>query len=189
MKRLVLTVFLATLATGLCADVDEAAEAAEAKRAIAAFAGALKSELVAAMQSGGAINAIGVCNTSAPAIGEAVSLEKGVNLSRVSMKNRNPVNEAKGWQAEVLASFEARMDQGEDADKLSWHEVVESGEGQEFRFMKAIPTGGLCLQCHGQTIAPDVAEKLASLYPDDKATGYSIGDIRGAFVVTRQINP
>ena len=44
----------------------------------------------------------------------------------------------------------------------------------------------MCLQCHGQSIAPDVREKLSGLYPEDKATGYREGDIRGAFVVTRQ---
>jgi hypothetical protein len=54
--------------------------------------------------------------------------------------------------------------------------------------MKAIPTGGLCLQCHGKALAPPVAEKLAELYPGDKATGYEQGDLRGAFVITRQLN-
>jgi hypothetical protein len=53
--------------------------------------------------------------------------------------------------------------------------------------MKAIPTGALCLQCHGLDIAPPVAEKIAELYPYDKATGYREGDIRGAFVVTKLI--
>ncbi|RPH93345.1 MAG: DUF3365 domain-containing protein, partial [Lysobacterales bacterium] len=35
--------------------------------------------------------------------------------------------------------------------------------------------------------APSVAQKIAELYPDDKASGYSEGDIRGAFVVTRRV--
>ena len=49
-------------------------------------------------------------------------------------------------------------------------------------------TGGLCLQCHGEAIAPPVAEKISALYPDDKATGFREGDIRGAFVVIRKID-
>ena len=53
--------------------------------------------------------------------------------------------------------------------------------------MKAIPIGGLCLQCHGTAIAPELAEKLSELYPEDKATGYREGDMRGAFVVTRRL--
>jgi hypothetical protein len=40
-------------------------ESARAKAAIAVFASALKAELQNAMQQGGPINAIGVCNTTA----------------------------------------------------------------------------------------------------------------------------
>ncbi len=52
--------------------------------------------------------------------------------------------------------------------------------------MKAIPTGPLCLACHGETLAAPVAEKIGELYPADKATGFREGDIRGAFVVTKR---
>jgi hypothetical protein len=34
-----------------------------------------------------------------------------------------------------------------------------------------------------ENIAPDVLEQLEKLYPDDTATGFSDGDLRGAFVV------
>ena len=54
--------------------------------------------------------------------------------------------------------------------------------------MKAIPTAPLCLQCHGEAIAPPVAEKITKLYPEDKATGFREGDIRGAFVVTKLLD-
>jgi hypothetical protein len=53
--------------------------------------------------------------------------------------------------------------------------------------MKAIPTGEVCLKCHGTQIAPEVSQVLASLYPEDRATGYKEGDIRGAFVVIRKL--
>ena len=54
--------------------------------------------------------------------------------------------------------------------------------------MKAIPTGAVCLNCHGTKIAPEVSQALAGLYPEDRATGFNEGDIRGAFVVTRKIS-
>ncbi len=171
-----------------CVGYDETAELDWANQATAEYAGALKSELKAAMHSGGALEAITICNTQAKVIGEEVSLANGVNLSRVSTRNRNPDNAPNDWQAAVLADFEARKQAGEPAGKLSWHQVAETEKGREFRYMKAIPTGGLCLQCHGTNIAPPVAEKLAELYPDDKATGFSEGDLRGAFVVTRLLD-
>ena len=185
MKKTLITLCLAALASGVSAGTDEAAELSQAKKATAAFTGALKSELVSAMQSGGPNEAIDVCNTRAVLIGEEVSLEQGMTLTRVSLKNRNPDNAPNEWQAEVLESFEARKAAGEAPATLAWHEVADSENGREFRFMKAIPTGAVCLACHGQALAPPVAEKLAELYPEDKATGYSEGDIRGAFVVTK----
>jgi hypothetical protein len=183
MKKALITLCLTALASGVSSGSDETSELDQAKRATAAFAGALKSELVSAMQSGGPIEAIDVCNTRAVLIGEEVSLEQGMTLSRVSLRNRNPDNAPNEWQARVLDSFEARKVAGEAPGTLAWHEIADTGTGKEFRFMKAIPTGAICLQCHGETLATPVAEKLAELYPEDNATGYSQGDIRGAFVV------
>ena len=185
MKKIIVTLCLAALASGVSAGSNEAAELDQAKKATATFAGALKSELASAMQSGGPIEAIDVCNTRAVLIGEEVSLEQGMTLSRVSVRNRNPDNAPNEWQATVLDSFKARKLAGEAPATLTWHEVADTGNGKELRFMKAIPTGAVCLACHGETLAPPVAKKLAELYPEDKATGYSEGDIRGAFVVTK----
>ncbi|MEJ2400712.1 MAG: DUF3365 domain-containing protein [Xanthomonadales bacterium] len=161
----------------------EASPPEQARAAVQAFAAALKGELMAAMQTGGPIAAIEVCNTRAPAIAEAVSLEQGVEVHRVSLKNRNPQNAPSDWQRDVLLQFEERKAAGEDPAALTWTDTVATPTGDEYRFMKAIPTGGLCLGCHGQAIAPAVAEKIAELYPQDAATGYREGDIRGAFVV------
>jgi len=68
---------------------------------------------------------------------------------------------------------------------MAYSEVVDVNGSKEFRFMKAIPTGGACLACHGETLSPELAEKVKTLYPQDLATGFMLGDIRGAFVVTK----
>jgi len=162
-------------------------ESNQAKAAIAAFAFALQTELKSAMQQGGPVNAIGVCNTTAMPITTKVSLEQGLALSRVSFKNRNPANTPNDWQGEVLESFVNRKAGGEELATMAWSEIAEIDGKQQFRFMKAIPTGALCLQCHGSDISPEVSSRLAELYPGDKATGYAAGDIRGAFVVTRNL--
>jgi len=161
-------------------------QTAKAVTAVQAYAKALKSELVAAMESGGPLAAIEVCHTEAPAIAERVSADQGLTVTRVSLKNRNPGAAPNDWQKEVLHAFEVRAGNGEDPANLAWHETAESADGMEFRFMKAIPTGGVCLACHGETLAPELKAKLDELYPEDKATGYALGDIRGAFVVTQK---
>lgn len=163
-------------------------EQAQARDAVADFAGALKAELTAAMQAGGPLNAIEVCHTRAPAIADAVSLDSGMSISRVSLRNRNPGNAPTDWQAAVLRDFETRLAAGAAADALSWQEIVQTEGAREYRFMQAIPTAPMCLACHGEGIALTVAEKIAELYPEDQATGYREGDIRGAFVVTSQLD-
>jgi hypothetical protein len=179
---------LALLALSLNTHGGQQNDVTAAKSAIKELAGALQVELKTAMQAGGPVAAIGVCNTQAPKIAEEVSAAHSMKLSRVSLKNRSPGNVPSAWQTAVLESFEARKAAGEDVGSLAWSETASVDGGQEFRFMKAIPTGGICLACHGVTIAPDVKQQLAALYPEDLATGYSEGDIRGAFVVTKSLD-
>ena len=37
--------------------------------------------------------------------------------------------------------------------------------------------------CHGGTLDPEVTAKLKELYPQDAATGFKVGDLRGAFTI------
>lgn len=163
---------------------DKAALAEEAKAAVQALGGTLKGELEAAMKAGGPVEAMGICHTKAPEIAKAVSAEKGLQVSRVSLKNRNPVmGAANEWQTALLNDFEAKKAAGTDPATLVHAEVV----GSEFRFMKAIPTAAVCLNCHGTNLSPAVTAKLSELYPNDKAVGYKEGDLRGAFVVVKNL--
>ncbi|MCB1771478.1 MAG: DUF3365 domain-containing protein, partial [Candidatus Competibacteraceae bacterium] len=84
--------------------------------------------------------------------------------------------------------FEARKAQGESVDRLEFFAVIDDDQGQQtFRYMKAIPTAGLCLNCHGEKIAPEVDAELKKLYPYDKARGFREGDLRGAFTIARPL--
>ncbi|UOG90616.1 MAG: DUF3365 domain-containing protein [Candidatus Thiothrix sulfatifontis] len=166
--------------------VDKAALVESAKGAVQSLAGTLKGELEAAMKAGGPVASMSICQERAPAIAKAVSAEKGVEITRVSLKNRNPVmGQANEWQTAVLNDFEAKKAAGEDPATLAHAEIVNN----EFRFMKAIPTAANCLQCHGTEISPAVSAKLTELYPQDKAVGYKEGDLRGAFVVVKNLAP
>jgi hypothetical protein len=162
--------------------------AGQAKASVAAFAGALKSELMSAMKAGGPVQAIDVCHSTAPAIAREISEQQGLQVSRVSQRNRNSENAPTGWQTAVLDDFQSRLEAGGDPDGMTWQEIADTGDGREFRFMKAITTQPLCLTCHGETVAPEVTQRLSELYPDDRATGFREGDLRGAFVVTRQLD-
>jgi hypothetical protein len=54
-----------------------------------------------------------------------------------------------------------------------------------FRYMKAIPADDVCLMCHGKNIPDNLSAELKQLYPNDQATGFKKGDIRGAFTAIK----
>jgi len=160
---------------------------AEARQVIKTFFSRLKGELQKAMKAGGPVHAIEVCNEKAPKIADQVSAETGWYVARTSLKNRAPTNSPLPWEKKVLKEFEARKAAGADVKSLDYHDVVEE-EGQKvFRYMKAIPTGKICLKCHGAELDPKVAAKLDELYPSDRARGFKVGDIRGAFVLKKKL--
>ena len=49
--------------------------------------------------------------------------------------------------------------------------------------MKAIVMQPQCAACHGSNIDPELEQAITEKYPNDKATGFDVGNIRGAFVV------
>jgi hypothetical protein len=87
----------------------------------------------------------------------------------------------------VLEDFERRKAAGEAAKTLDYA-AFELLDGQRvFRYMKAIPTAEVCLNCHGRSLAAPVAARLDELYPHDTARGFSTGDIRGAFTIVQPL--
>jgi hypothetical protein len=166
-------------------DFDKKQAAADAKQVVQGFAKSLKSELLAAMQKGGPEHALGVCNIEAMPITAKAGSANDSMVSRVSLKNRNPDNVPNDWQREILEQFDARAADGEDIAPMASVTVADVDGKKQLRFMKAVPTEAPCLACHGQTLSAEVQSKLDELYPEDKATGYSLGDVRGAIVVIK----
>ena len=159
----------------------------ESRREVKSFMEELKGELQAAVSSKGPAGAISVCRREAPAIAGRLSGANGWWVARTSLQVRNPANEPDAWEHGVLEYFEARRQAGEDPATLEYAEVVELGGGRVFRYMKAIPTGPICVLCHGKNLDSSVQAELQRLYPQDKATGFAPGDIRGAFTLIRPL--
>lgn len=167
----------------------EDAYVADSRKAVADFSAALKSELEAALYTAGPVKAIEVCQLKAPGIADQVSQARGFRIARTSLKVRNPANAPDAWERSVLEQFQAQRDKGADPGQLEFYEIVDQGGGPIFRYMKGIPTQGVCLACHGTQIAPEVKAALQQLYPQDQARGFKFGDLRGAFSITRPVTP
>ena len=192
MKQALTLVLMMSLAVQLPAHADEQVKAdkalADSRATVGEFMQTLKQELMAGMQAGGPVNAVSVCNLTAPGIANTYSAREGREVSRTSLRPRNPGNAPEAWERAVLEKFEARKEAGEDVATFEFHEVVTVDDTRVLRYMKAIPTGKLCLACHGEAVDTVVRTRLEKLYPDDQAMGYSIGDIRGAFSVTQVLD-
>ena len=179
--------YIATGFVSVSAQADLSQYKKTSKQAIQTLAKSLKLEMKQAMKSGGPEKAINVCNLKALPITAQVNQSIDGEISRTSLKVRNSANLPDEWELAGLHKLENLRQSGQPAKKLAIAEVVEVNGKKHFRMLKAIPTGKGCLACHGENISPQVKSQLETLYPTDKATGFKVGDIRGAFSVIKEL--
>lgn len=154
------------------------------------FMQTLSATLKKQLEAGGAESAIPVCKQVAPALAAEYSRDGRV-VKRVSFKPRNrTLGTPDAWETQMMQSFEHSLSGGQPISGMEASAVREEGDGRWFRYIKAIPTQRMCLQCHGQPyqISDGVKALLAKEYPDDQATGYSAGAIRGAISIKQRLD-
>lgn len=142
---------------------------------------ALGSELKAAMQRGGVAEAVGYCNHRALPITDSIAKRYNANIKRVTDKPRNPKNKANDAELAQLKKWRELQTAG-DARVVT---AVETDNSRDF-FMP-INMQPLCLNCHGvvgETLTSENAALIADKYPNDMATGYSQGELRGLWHIS-----
>ncbi len=130
--------------------------------------------------------AVSFCGTFAPEYGKNKMAEwaqkaqeqlgaTSFRFRRVSLQNRNPNNRPDERQAEIIESWQ-RVKQ---PLPVGYEQNGVITTVQPIRIVSP-----LCLGCHGKgsDIAPDTLAEIRKRYPDDKAIGYSLNDLRGAFI-------
>lgn len=169
---------------------DVPALTAETKKAVLPLLPKVTTAMQEAVAEKGVAGAISVCKELAPELVKAKRQETGWDISRVSLKPRNAERgTADLWEARQLADFNIRAANGEKPETLEKSEVVQINGKPVFRYAKALPVADVCLKCHGPADGLDASLKarLAENYPQDLATGYSKGQIRGALTVKRPL--
>lgn len=151
---------------------EQKAEQQKCEEAVKAMAGRLMGELTTALDSGGPTGAIEVCRTRAPEIAAAISNQYGLLIGRTSFRLRNPANAPPEWAAKLVA------------DRVS-EPTWLAGPNGRLGGLLPIRLKAECGMCHGprEQIAPEVLSTLEESYPDDAATGFKVGDLRGWFWV------
>ena len=132
----------------------------------------LLTELMTAMGEKGPAKSISVCKTRAPEIANSISQESGVRIGRTSFKLRNDANQPPQWATSFV--------QNKVAEEV-YLELPDQGLGA----LLPIRLKATCTLCHGtnEQVTPDVKAAIVSNYPDDQATGFAEGDLRGYFWV------
>jgi hypothetical protein len=144
-----------------------------------------KSVLEDALKSGQPAAALGVCAAVAQNIARRHE-QQGWRVRRVSEKVRNPADVPDAEELAVLRAWQDAHTAGRLPLITERQEIVIAGSRRYVHYMKPIFIAApACLQCHGapDKLAPGVADALKELYPKDQATGYVVGDLRGAVSV------
>ncbi|MCC6288679.1 MAG: DUF3365 domain-containing protein [Chitinophagaceae bacterium] len=137
----------------------------------------LLQNVSAAIQKGGTDYAVEFCNIKAMPLTDSVGSLYKATVHRLSDKNRNPAN------AIQTAT-----------DSIAWQKIkntksatIEQDASGAVHYYKpiliAMPS---CIKCHGtQTDILESTQKIiAQKYPNDKATGYRMGELRGMWSIS-----
>lgn len=140
------------------------------------------------LQEEGPVAAIEVCSTVAQRR-TAEHAAAGVAVHRVSERLRNPLNAPDEWESAELKEMARMRERGEMPGEVI--AILRRGDARTLRYLRPINLAPPCLTCHGPAseIPPEVTEILRQRYPDDRATGYRAGDLRGAVSVEVALPP
>ncbi len=138
----------------------------------------LLSNVMQAMKTGGSVYAVTFCNEQAMPLTDSLAKEYNCLIKRVSDKYRNPANKPMETDLKIWKKMNSSA-------PVSPFVVSENGHIVYYKPIKiAMPA---CLKCHG-TAGVDIDSKTLEIirqkYPDDQATGYKEGDLRGMWKIT-----
>lgn len=135
----------------------------------------LVRNLLGAIQKGGSDYAVDFCSERAMPLTDSLSRKYRVEIQRISAKNRNPKNAASLFERKLLDQFSSANSPKDTLLK------TPNGYIYYKPIRVAMPT---CLQCHGnpqQDIEATTLKTIQRKYRFDKATGYAMGELRGAW--------
>ncbi len=186
MKYLFLLSFIVIFVTSCSSDKlslkEKQAYIAKGKEIGKATVKKLGSKLMEKMKAGGPQQAIPFCNVKAMSLTEEMANKYHVSIKRTSHKIRNEKNKPTEVEKVIIEHYLTTISKGE---KLK--PIVKKDVAGKVHFYAPIKLEGKCLACHG-VVGEQVTSKtdsiLKALYPNDKATGFKIGDLRGIVNIT-----
>jgi len=142
----------------------------------------LSSNLMEQMKLGGTTQAVPFCNHQAMPITNKMAEKFNVTIKRTSDKIRNSENEASVRELEIIEKYKSSIEKNEDLAP-----IVELDENNQKHYYAPIKLNAKCLTCHGKLegkLSVKTDSLIKSLYLNDKAIGYSEGELRGIWSIS-----
>ncbi len=140
----------------------------------------LGGELKTQMQTSGAIAALHFCSANALMLTDQIAKESKTSIRRVSLNSRNPYNTPTKEEAALLNEWAALV---KNAQPLPSNKLVNVSDNTTMYYKPIVINNEACLKCHGN-VDGELAKAIKAAYPEDKAIGYKMGDLRGMIAVT-----
>lgn len=145
---------------------------------------ALSTQLKQAMQSGGVEQAAAFCNVVALPLTDSLSRKFDAKIKRTSLKIRNPKNAPDSMEITMLKIYDQMSKM---RNPVLVPKILEKGKDDIQFFAPIQIKNELCLKCHGvlgQTMKEEDYAYIKQHYPNDQATGYKMGEVRGMWSIT-----
>ena len=161
----------------------------EARQISSELADKVRGLLLKEIEIGGLAGAVRVCSEMAQNITREFNARSGHKVRRVSLRYRNPWNIPDEYERRKLEEFD--LLNKKKVMKNEYIEVIDEGGQRYLRYMRPLVALPLCINCHGpnENISAEVKTILSEKYPDDRATGFLVGDLRGAISVKIALPP
>ncbi|MCB0771111.1 MAG: DUF3365 domain-containing protein [Flavobacteriales bacterium] len=183
-KAALLCIVLALHACTMAPDLDEAA-AMEKGAAIANSSfQALSTALQAAMKQGGPVHAVEFCSLNALPLTDSLSMVHSARIRRTSERWRALRDAPDAEEMKVLRDLDSAWNDGKEGGTLK--PILKVGSDSVAYYQPIFITTPTCLKCHGKVgdgLDSAAHASIAQLYTWDKATGYSLGDLRGMWSI------
>lgn len=143
----------------------------------------LISNLQKAIAEKGVDGAVEFCNVNATPLLNEVAEKYNVSIRRASNRYRNPADQPTEDELPLLEAYEYNAENGIKSEPNI--QKIENGDILLYTKAIVIP-GAFCLSCHGdpsKEIDSNTLQKIDSIYPNDKARGHQIGDLRGMWSI------
>ena len=148
----------------------------EARALVADLKSSLMKNLSEKIAKDGPADAIPFCHENVKPIAKGAAKDRitKFEFGRTSHKLRNESNRPQPWAESYLKEF-----QGTSKGDIKKTFIIHQLDNSKKVYLEPLYVETKCLLCHGENVEKIVKGKLDEIYPQDKATGFKLGEFRG----------